>query len=127
MNHRQLLAESAHPDDGVAARIRRAEAAIAGLKANFKSWVKADVDSINVHFDAARLAGDDTARAGEFEALRRIAHNIKGQGGTFGCHAMSAAACELDTLLKRQNGAEVVDRVAALVANLNAAFAAELT
>lgn len=113
-------------DDTSADHIRRAEAAIAGLKANFAVWVKADIDTIAIHLGAATIAKCASERAAKLEDLRRIAHNIKGQGGTFGCHELSAAAAALDGLLKSRTAPPSLDVVAAMVANLNSAYLREL-
>lgn len=113
-------------DDGADARIRLAEAAIAKLKVSFGAWVKADLDLIDVHLTAAESADCSDLRSEQLEALRRIAHNIKGQGGTFGCHALSEVASELDALIKRRGGAGDVPKVGELVARLRDAFAEEL-
>lgn len=117
---------AAELDESVAARIHRAEAAIAGLKASFAGWVKADIDLIDAHFAAAQASDDQTKRTAELEALRRIAHNIKGQGGTFGCHGLSAAAADLDALLKRSNDGSTLAATGEMVAKLRHAFAKEL-
>jgi chemotaxis protein histidine kinase CheA len=118
--------KGASDEDCVSVRIRRAEAAIANLKANFGAWVKADIDSIGVHFEAAFATSDPIKRAAELEALRRIAHNIKGQGGTFGCHNLSEAAAALDSALKARGNGLDRNAVGGMVANLNAAYRDEL-
>jgi chemotaxis protein histidine kinase CheA len=126
MSKPEATPEPIDADPSVAARIRRAEAAIAGLRANFAVWVRADLDSIGVHLAAARNATDLSVRADELEALRRIAHNIKGQGGTFGCYALSEAAGELDLALKRRENTPGIETIAAMTTKLSAAFAREL-
>lgn len=114
-------------DDGdtAAQRIRRAEAAIAGLKAQFTAWAKADLQAINGHFSQALAATDDAARDASLEELRRIAHNLKGQGGTFGCDGISASAAELDALLKSRRDRTALEPTKALISALWAAFARE--
>jgi HPt (histidine-containing phosphotransfer) domain-containing protein len=112
-------------DDMTALHIQRAEAAIAGLKAQFAEWVRADLASIDVHFRAAAEASSPAICGQHLEELRRIAHNIKGQGGTFGCNGLSAAAAELDALLKRRQEASVLQQVHQLIARLNAAYDTE--
>jgi HPt (histidine-containing phosphotransfer) domain-containing protein len=118
--------ERVDADISASARILRAEAAIAGLRASFADWVKADLESIDAHMAAARIgiANDDIARP--LEAVRRIAHNIKGQGGTFGCHALSAAAEALDTFLKKRAAGADLPIAEDLVAKLSSAYSSEL-
>lgn len=126
MNHSRSPSDLLDLDDS-AARIRRAEQAIAGLKAQFALWVKGDIDSIAVHFEAAKASADPKVCAESLEELRRVAHNIKGQGGTFGCYALSEAAAELDQLLKRRCDATALPAAADLIAKLTSAFAREVT
>lgn len=126
MTKPSLADESFDAVDGTDARIRLAEAAIGKLKASFAEWVKADIDSIGVHLAAAESTSCDKTRLDQFEAVRQIAHNIKGQGGTFGCHDLSAAAGELDAFIKRRGGAGDIPATRDLAAKLRRAFAREL-
>lgn len=126
MSKPEAFQDPVETNQSVAARIRKAEAAIAGLRANFAVWVKADLDSIGVHLAAALDAQEPAIRAEQLEALRRIAHNIKGQGGTFGCFGLSAAAGELDAALKRRQDAPDMGAVAQLTNRLTKAFECEL-
>lgn len=112
-------------EDQAVMHIRRAEAAIAGLRTQFVSWARADLDLINDHFARAETAPSAAVRNASLESLRCIAHNIKGQGGTFGCNGLSAAAAELDALLKRRQEASVLQQVHQLIARLNAAYDTE--
>ena len=111
--------------DTAAQRIQRAEAAIAGLKASFAVWARADLQAIDDHFANAAAAGDGASRDASLEELRRIAHNLKGQGGTFGCDGLSAVAAELDALLKNRRDETALEPAKALISVLWAAFARE--
>jgi chemotaxis protein histidine kinase CheA len=115
----------ADEEDLAASRIRRAEEAIAGLKAQFVVWARADLDAIDAHFAKACAEKDAAARASHLEDLRRVAHNIKGQGGTFGCHDVSSAAADLDMALKTHRGADAPVPARELIEKLRAAFARE--
>lgn len=110
------------PDEQVSTRIRRAEAAIAGLKAEFVTWVRSDLGAIGKHFARAAKAPTDADRRSSLEEVRAIAHNIKGQGGTFGCDGLSAVAAELDAFLKWRQDEQALEPTQALIARLWAAF-----
>ncbi|MGB5093083.1 MAG: Hpt domain-containing protein [Parvibaculum sp.] len=68
-------------DTSYDAILARAEAAIAGLKASYRVQLAEDIAAL-----AAAYADLDRpeAYAGALEALASLAHNIKGQGGSFG-------------------------------------------
>jgi chemotaxis protein histidine kinase CheA len=110
------------PCDTAASRIQRAQEAIAALKSHFVAWVRADLDRASDLFAAALNAKSAHECATQLEDLRRIAHNIKGQGGTFGCDGVSAAAEEIDHYLKRRRGPEALDVVGGLLAKLKSEF-----
>lgn len=63
--------------------LARAEAALSALSAEYLRWVRADLAALSANLAALRRAGLED-RATAFERLHALAHNIKGQGGTFG-------------------------------------------
>lgn len=84
-------------ESDMARRLARAEAAVADLAKSYISWATADVDKCAEFLAAARSALVDPARpAGAvddrmvaIQALHAIAHNIKGQGSSFGFQLMT--------------------------------------
>lgn len=84
----------------IAESIRRAESAIADMRLQFVSWVRKDIEQIDRHLAYALTCDCLERRAAAMEDIRRIAHNIKGQAGTFGFADLTKAAAALDALIK---------------------------
>jgi HPt (histidine-containing phosphotransfer) domain-containing protein len=103
------------------ARLRRADAAIAGLTAAFLTWTAAELDRAE-----ALVAQSQDGRAAPeaaFEAIRIIAHNIKGQGGTFGLPRLSDLAETLCAQLMPPAPRPDFSAVTAKIAAMRAALA----
>lgn len=74
--------------------VDKAEAVIAGLRSAYLDWVAEDVRKLNALFDqtaAAPLAG----RPALMKAVFTIAHDVKGQGGSFGFDLMTQVGNQL--------------------------------
>lgn len=81
----------------MARRLARAEAAVADLAKSYVTWASADVEKCTEHLSVARSvqpggnipegAVDDRMIA--IQALYTVAHNIKGQGSSFGFPLMT--------------------------------------
>jgi len=81
----------------MARRLARAEAAVADLAKSYVTWASADVEKCTEHLAVARAtqptpnlpegAVDDRMIA--MQALYAVAHNIKGQGSSFGFPLMT--------------------------------------
>lgn len=110
-------------DGDVSERIRRAEAAIASLRSNFVAWVGDDLDAIRGHLAKARITSSIDERLAAIEDIRRIAHNIKGQAGTFGFDALTVRAAALDAAIKTSGASVDLTAIAELCALLHGAFA----
>jgi chemotaxis protein histidine kinase CheA len=106
------------------ALIKRAEAAVAALRGQFIEWVQKDIAQIDALFREVHGESDAARRAQVLERIRQIAHNIKGQGGTFGYAALSDAAAVLDALIKSGNADYNLLRTGGAVAALHSAFQA---
>lgn len=77
--------------------IARAEAALAGISSEFYGWMRAECDRLHVARNEVRGAGlAGRAR----DDLFRAAHDIKGQGMTFGYPKAAEAAESLCRLLE---------------------------
>lgn len=69
-------------EGGMAAVLARAQAAVADLAKDYSGWALADVTRAR---QALALAESDPAgRRGHIETLFRVAHDLKGQGSSFG-------------------------------------------
>jgi len=75
---------SDEPDEqgSMAAVLARAQAAVDDLAKGYTTWARADVDRARKALDAA--LGDPAQRAKHVEELFRVAHDLKGQGASFG-------------------------------------------
>jgi chemotaxis protein histidine kinase CheA len=80
-------------DDPVA----RAEKALAGLSGEFKSWMQIEAERLSTAY-AAILGTGWTAEA--LEELFHAAHDIKGDGATFGYPSAAAAADSLCRIIE---------------------------
>ena len=75
------------------AALERAEEAIANLAGDYLDWVQEDLKKLEEGLDALKASdGDDKDLLG---AMFRIAHEIKGQGGSFGYDLMTRIGNQL--------------------------------
>ncbi len=81
------------------ATLERAEAAIAGMTDNYLDWVQDDLKKLDEAFQKLKAATGD--RKAEADAVFQVAHDIKGQGGSFGFDLMTIVGNELCRLLER--------------------------
>lgn len=77
--------------------IARAEAALAGLSGEFKSWMASEADRLSAAYAAIQQHGFDDVRNSE---LFRAAHDIKGDAVTFGFPSAAAAAESLCRIIE---------------------------
>jgi chemotaxis protein histidine kinase CheA len=75
--------------------IKRAEAALNGLKPSFSDWLAADIAKLAEAFDA--FARDNSA--GNAGTLFRAAHDLKGQATTFEYPLVARVASSLSKLM----------------------------
>lgn len=83
---------STRDDRGLDDPVARAEAALANLSGEFKSWMGSECDRLAAAYAAVLAEGFDDVTRGE---LFRAAHDIKGDAPTFGFPAAGAAAHSL--------------------------------
>jgi chemotaxis protein histidine kinase CheA len=90
----------------------RAEQAIARLSGDYLELVEHDLDRLQAAFDAFRREPAEWRR--NAEAVFQVAHDIKGQGGSFDFPLMTIIGDSLCRLLERisSGGPEVVDVIA---------------
>ena len=80
---------------GVTARIspealRKAQAAIDEMAQDYPDWAMGQVDQLAERHKKAVFS--ETARSEHYKEIHRIAHDMKGQGGTFGYPIVSTVA-----------------------------------
>jgi HPt (histidine-containing phosphotransfer) domain-containing protein len=82
------------------ATLERAESVIAGMTDSYLEWVEEDLKRMDAAFAALETATGD--RKAEVEEVFQVAHDIKGQGGSFGYDLMTVIGNELCRLIERQ-------------------------
>lgn len=83
----------------VAETLARAEAAVAELGAKYPVWALQDLGRAQIALDLARL--DPGACAEQLERVYGIAHDIKGQAGSFGFQLATRVGQSLCRLLRQ--------------------------
>lgn len=89
----RMTADSDDPFPIDPAALARAETALADLTERYLGWAEADL--VRLDSVLARLAAGAGDRAGAMRELFRIAHDMKGQGGTFDYPLVSELAGRL--------------------------------
>lgn len=84
--------------------LARAEAAVAELGAKYPVWALQDLGRAQIALDLARL--DPGACAEQLERVYGIAHDIKGQAGSFGFQLATRVGQSLCRLLRRAEPGE---------------------
>lgn len=79
--------------------LERAEEAIAGMSDQYLEWVQEDLKRIDEAF--AALAAASGERVDELEAVFGVAHDMKGQGGSFGYDLITAIGNQLCRLIEK--------------------------
>ncbi|WNJ98245.1 Hpt domain-containing protein [Thalassospiraceae bacterium LMO-JJ14] len=82
------------------ATLERAENVIAGMADSYLEWVQEDLVRIEAAYK--KLAAAAAPRKEEADMVFQVAHDIKGQGGSFGYDLMTLIANELCRLIERQ-------------------------
>jgi len=81
------------------ATLERAENVIAAMADSYLEWVQEDLQRIDEAYkNLSKATGD---RKKEAEAVFQIAHDIKGQGGSFGYDLLTVIGNELCRLIER--------------------------
>ena len=86
-------AEAPSENDQMAAKVAEAKAAVASLGAQFVTFVADDVAKLGQCMQDART--DRDARLQHIQSIFHIAHNLKGQGASFGYHLITEVADRL--------------------------------
>lgn len=73
--------------EDISAALARAQAAVAALSRDYLVWARADLEQCRQHLATAQ--SDPAQREEQIAALFNVAHNIKGQGSSFGYPLMT--------------------------------------
>lgn len=73
--------------------LEKAEQIIASLQGNYLEWVVEDMNKLQAHYDRAGANPDERMQA--VADIFHVAHDVKGQGGSFGYHLMTAIGNQL--------------------------------
>ncbi len=81
--------------------LSRAEARVADLADDYRSWVQGDLEQLEARLAEAAAAGDTLARTSTLRAAYVLAHDIKGQGATFDYPLVTHVADSLCRYIER--------------------------
>ena len=81
------------------AALERAEAVIAGMADNYMKWVQDDLVKIGAAYD--RLVSGRHDRKQVLSEVFQVAHDMKGQGGSFGYSLMTSVGNELCRIIEK--------------------------
>ena len=84
------------------AALEQAELAITGMQSDYLEWVIKDIEQLQGAYDKAVKEPDN--RAAAQEGIYGFAHDIKGQGGSFGYPLMTAVGNQLCKFLEGIEG-----------------------
>ena len=106
--------------------LERAEKVIAGMTDNYLEWVAEDLIKIEKAYTKLAAASGD--RKEEMNGVFQIAHDIKGQGGSFGYDLMTAIGNELCRLVEKTDvaGAGEIEAVKLHIDALKLVIAGDL-
>jgi len=79
--------------------LRRAEEAIAGLSDEYLEWVQQDIKRIETACRDLKKGGGD--REKKLQEVFHVAHDIKGQGGSFGYDLMTIIGNQICRLIDK--------------------------
>lgn len=102
----KLPSKKQKQDDAFNATVASAQAAVAGLSDKYVGWVNDDLKRL----DTAIAAITDGRNAGALREVYGVAHDIKGQGSTFGYHLVTDIGLLLCRYTERAIELQKVDR-----------------
>jgi len=83
--------------------LAKAEEVIANLADDYLDWVREDLERLETAYEQLKNADGDAADA--LESVFQIAHDMKGQGGSFGYDLMTAIGDQLCRLVEKMETA----------------------
>jgi len=81
------------------ATLRRAEDAIAGMTDEYLEWVQQDI--VRIESACKELKASDVDRERKLQDVFHVAHDIKGQGGSFGFDLMTIIGNQMCRLIDK--------------------------
>lgn len=85
------------------ARLARAEAVIEKMTESYLDWVETDLAKLEGELAALSPGAPDTQE--RIDVIYRAAHDIKGQGGSFGYHLMTEIGALMCRYIENMDGA----------------------
>ncbi|KAF0110630.1 MAG: hypothetical protein FD149_2626 [Rhodospirillaceae bacterium] len=96
----KLKNKVSYTDPGVDLKaLEKAEQIIANLQGDYLEWVEDDLANLQAMYE--RAVTDAPNRHQHLTEVFQIAHDIKGQGGSFGYHLITSIANDLCRLIER--------------------------
>ena len=83
--------------------LNRAERALNALKDQYLEWAYRDLELLKELVEQGDTAQDDAGNEETILGLRRLSHDMRGQGGTFGYPLVSRVSGALNDVLKMPN------------------------
>lgn len=80
--------------------LEKAEALIAGLQDSYLEWVEGDLEKLQSFYTEAEAASGADRRA-RLNDIFSVAHDVKGQGGSFNYHLMTAIGNKLCRFIEK--------------------------
>lgn len=95
------------PAGGIGDSLRRAEAAVARLTETYIDWAQNDVLAMRSALEAARA--DPGQISDHLTRLHGVAHNVKGQGGSFGFPLITRIGQSLCRLIRGRTQVSTIE------------------
>jgi len=90
-----------------AQRLQRAEAAIQKMAADYLEWVEGDLAKLEKGLAGLSVGAPDAGQ--RLDDVYRTAHDIKGQGGSFGYHLMTEVGALMCRYIEKLDGLTAED------------------
>jgi HPt (histidine-containing phosphotransfer) domain-containing protein len=103
----RLHAKLGHDGPDTETLIARAEEAVAGLATSFHEWAQRDLANLEKCLGDYEKSGEGGPEA--VHEMHQIAHNIKGQGGSFGYPLITVIAASLNSYLEDETHKDAID------------------
>ncbi len=115
-----LSAKVSVSDKGVdLAALEKAEELIAGMQDSYLEWVEDDLKRLAELYAALEAAADQEALKAGMQDIFSVAHDVKGQGGSFDYPLMTAVGNSLCRFIERHDGAVKPSHVAVVKVHID--------
>jgi len=108
--------------------LRRAEAAIANMADQYLEWVVQDLERIGKAFEDLKSASQKDFQA-KLDAIFKVSHDIKGQGGSFGYDMMTSVGNQLCRLIEQSDPSnpKLIESIGVHIESLNLIISQRIT